>query len=553
MAAVAAVAAGAAGAVAAATARESGQVWRGTPNSSSVDPVRPASGFYSATPNQSASLLHDIGSSDLAITQTLVDLDSMRTNLVTGWGEWKRLFPYYRTTWAERRKADELQAQTNSLLAAISAGVTGATSGRVSRALLIGLRTRLDALLGFLSSVAPGAEATTAPAAPAAAAPPGTDIDAVRSATGFGRLTAERQVKLLVHGRLAYMLANLIRDPARLTQAEQAAALGKDTPRIIESARTCVTRVIDQFNIVGANQNEGTFSPYLDNDPVDDTGRAAYPRRAALDTNKHKGAPWVVVNATDLPRVSSLYATQGDRLSEQLKQALQSGIRAIEDYTYMFADPQLVRLLVRCVADVDGGKHTPLTTVVAALARHTKSAARMIDLVAIHTIAAVHRLIDEIPASDTAMKDMLRNVYKVAVAAYKRNEDQVQGWGYHKLPSKYYFASVMLDVMSDLQSALPLHDIVIRLLSAIAVDFSNVVAVKYQAPYPIAQFQDDGALSRKAAEYRARVSDALKSERGKLLLLVEAISTKDPNWWAVHDCGGNEALNTAVGALLRGK
>jgi hypothetical protein len=180
----------------------------------------------------------------------------------------------------------------------------------------------------------------------------------------------------------------------------------------------------------------------------------------------------------------------------------------------------------------------------------------MIDLVAIHTVATVNRLVDAIPASDakTGYTDKLRSLFKVVVGAYKRNEDQAQGtldWRYHKLPSKYYVASVMLDVLSDLQSSMQLSDVVDRLLSVIAVDFSNVVT---HSKYPIDQFKDGGSLSEKAARLRGRVSEALKGDRGKGQLVEQLVGAiwnpKDPTWWAVHDFGRNDALNAAVKGVL---
>jgi hypothetical protein len=391
----------------------------------------------------------------------------------------------------------------------------------------------------------------------------------VRSATGFDRLTPEERVKFKVNAQLAYTLGFLTSDSDISHEALKvaAAALGKGDrlDSIIVYANNCIRRAMDQVNTVGAGQNDHTFPPELAKDLASHTigWTGSSPYASAFDTTNHIGAPWLVVRYEDLAKATLLYATPGDL--PPLMSSLRSLLTKVRDAARnkVNADPELVRLLELCQEDVTGGKHTSLATVVAALVRptnsvdrYTESAAYMIDLVAIHTVATVNRLIDAIPASDakTGYTDKLRSLFKVVVGAYKRNEDQAQGtldWRYHKLPSKYYVASVMLDVLSDLQSSMPLSDVVDRLLSVIAVDFSNVVT---HSKYPIDQFKDGGSLSEKAARLRARVSEALKGDRGKGQLVEQLVGAiwnpKDPTWWAVNDFGRNEDLNAAVKGVL---
>jgi hypothetical protein len=533
-------------------------------NASSFDPISPASGLYGETSNQSApaAVLHDIGGQTSSITQQLGFLESLTIKIQKGMSQFRLVYPRY-TTWTDdtRRSAE---AEAESLVAKIDALVLSATSGGVTDRLMITFTSTVDAFLKYLDSLPSLAPTEEAPHAPPAAA----DTTAVRNATGFNLLSFEGKFRLRNNARLAYMLANLTSEISD-SAAAAAAALGKDWAPIILRQKNCVKRVIGQCNIVGAGQNVDTFSSDLEKDPSGDTdphripfatnrhkGHNPYQSRArAVNTSEHIGRPWFVGNATDLQRVTSIYATPGAHPSEPLQQAIEFAIEANHK-----EDPQLVRLLEQCARDVDAGKHTSLTTVVATLAMHTESASYMIDLVTIHTIATVHGLIDALPESND--KGMLRDLFKVLADAYKRNGEQVQRWGwfsrYHKLPSTYYLASVMLDVMDDLQSSMPPSDVVDSLLSAIAVGFSDATMRNKRdpTPYPIALFQDDGALSLTAARYRTLVLKALKDDLGKRQRLVDAILVPDDSpwakdWWSVYALGKNKALNKLTNELMK--
>jgi hypothetical protein len=531
-------------------------------NASSFDPISTAS-LYGETSNQSApaALLHDIGGQTSSITQQLWYLESLTIKIQKGMSQFRLVYPRYTTGTDDTRRSAEAEAA--SLFAKINALVLSATSGGVTDRMMIPLRTAADAFLKYLDyspSLAPTEEAPHVP--PAEEAAPAADTAAVRKATGFDRLSFAGKFRLQNNARLALLAATLINIPPAQLEAA-AAALDKDaslTSQVIVRAKNCITSGADQLNVIGANKTRATHLSDFQNDPAGGTGVRwvrPYPNERAFNASAYMGKPWVVVNATDLQRVTSIYATPGAHPSEPLKQALQFAID-IETNRKRSADPELVRLLERCARDVDAGKHASLTTVVAALALHTESASYMIDLVTIHTIATVHRLINALPESKD--KDMLRDLFKVPVDAYKRNGEQVQSWGwfsrYHKLPSTYYFASVMLDVMNDLQPLLSLSDVVIRLFSVIAVDFSDITTRNNRdpTPYPIAQFQDDGSMARKAALLRVRVQSALKRDPRAVQLLLNAILVDTrvwaKGWWAVHDSAENTALNAAVRKLI---